>query len=80
MDIFRLLLSAVLLGGGVFYFAACLYAFSGQFRSHRENNGYTPTVSVIIAARNEEDTIGLLLGDLMKQNYPAEKTGVKIHG
>ncbi|MFC1540844.1 glycosyltransferase [Candidatus Latescibacterota bacterium] len=78
MDILRLLLSAIILGGGVLYFAACLYAFYGHFRSHREIDSNTPTVSVIIAARNEEKTIGLLLEDLLKQSYPAEKTEIVV--
>ena len=37
-----------------------------------------PTVSVIVAARNEEDNIGNLLEDLTEQSYPQEKLEIII--
>lgn len=63
----------VLIGGGIVYLAACLVAFTGHVRSHKRLENITPSVSVIIAARNEEKTIGKLLGDLLRQDYPADK-------
>ncbi|MFC1650976.1 glycosyltransferase, partial [Candidatus Latescibacterota bacterium] len=81
MDIINLILSAVILGGGFFYFASCLFAFSGHFRARRIVNDRTVntlTVSVVIAARNEEKNIGLLLDDLLKQNYPAGRTEIVV--
>jgi glycosyltransferase involved in cell wall biosynthesis len=37
--------------------------------SHITNTGESPFISVLIPARNEEKTIGLLLGDLLVQDY-----------
>jgi cellulose synthase/poly-beta-1,6-N-acetylglucosamine synthase-like glycosyltransferase len=81
MDIINLILSAIILGGGVFYLASCLFAFSGHFRAPRTSADIIPEipdVSVIIAARNEEDNIGLLLDDLLKQDYPAARTEIVV--
>ena len=66
MDMLRLVLTAVMIGGGAFYFGSCLFAFSGLYRRRgikADSATESPTVSVIIAARNEEANIGLLLGD-----------------
>ena len=65
------ILSITLVGGGIVYFGACLAAFSGHFRQRKRNPGYVPSVSVIVPARNEEVTIGALLDDLTRQEYPS---------
>lgn len=49
-----------------------LYFLSGLVRLKRQPKIYTtaePLVSVIIAARNEEENIGNLINDLIKQSY-----------
>ena len=73
MNILEAVMSCILLSGGFVYFVACLAAFAGHFKSRRIVSGYTPSVSVIIAARNEEGNIGSLLNDLLMQDYPHDK-------
>ncbi len=78
MDFFQALLSYILICGGAVYLLTCLIAFIGLLRSHMTNEGYTPSVSVIIAARNEEENIGFLLGDLLNQDYPPENLEIVV--
>jgi len=40
--------------------------------------GYTPTVAVIVAARNEEDVIGDCVSSLLRLEYPLEKLEIII--
>ncbi len=78
MEVLESILTYVLIGGGLIYLSACLIAFSGHFRNLEEREGYTPSVSVIIAARNEEKNIGGLLDDLLNQDYPSEKLEIVV--
>ncbi len=81
MDMLRLFLTAVMLGGGAFYCASCLYAFSGLFRRRgtaADSAAESPAVTVIIAARNEQDTIVLLLSDLLRQTYPEDRVEIAV--
>jgi len=73
-----MILSLIIIGGGLVYLSTCLIAFSGHFRSHKKLENHTPSISVIIAARNEEKNIGSLLNDLMKQDYPSEKIEIVV--
>lgn len=69
----EIILGYILIGGGAIYAVVCLFAFAGlQHRSPVRRGDYTPTVAVIIAARNEEEKIGGLLDDLLAQQYPPE--------
>ncbi len=61
----------LLIGGGTVYLAVCLAAFRGLFVRRDARSDSRPTVSVIIAARNEEGNIGHILDDLLAQSYPA---------
>lgn len=72
------IISVVIVGGGVVYFGACLAAFGGLFRQIGRNPDYSPSVSVIIPARNEEHTIGALLDDLAAQDYPSDKMEIIV--
>jgi biofilm PGA synthesis N-glycosyltransferase PgaC len=63
------------------YAAFMIYFLTGLFRL--KNNSFTkntdkPTVSIVIAARNEEENIGNLLDDLSQQTYPSGKLQVII--
>ena len=78
MAIFQNLISVVLICGGLVYLSACLFAFSGHFRLRQRDDDFKPFVSVIIAARNEEENIGFLLDDLLVQDYPAEKLEIIV--
>ena len=78
MDILKIILLFVLICGGLVYLSACIAAFSGHFRSHKKQNNYTPPVSVIIPARNEEKNIGALLEDLLNQDYPPERLEIVV--
>jgi len=60
----------VFVGCGLIYFAVCVISFIGLFVQMKRRSGYTPTVSVLIAARNEEESIAALLNDLLAQTYP----------
>ena len=64
-----------------FYASFMLYFFSGLIRLRKESivkHQDTPTVSIVVAARNEEENIGNLLVDLSQQTYPHEKVQVVI--
>lgn len=63
----------ILLALGVFYFLTCAVSFAGLFRQHPPVTTLAPFVSVITAARNEEDSIGDLIGDLVAQDYPSDR-------
>ena len=78
MSIAVTIMASVLIGGGIVYFAVCCAAFAGHFRTRRVNAGYSPTVSVIIAARNEEKNIGSVLDDLLMQDYPHDKLVITV--
>ncbi len=62
------------LAGGLFYFLACAVSFTGLFRKHPVVSTYTPFVSVITAARNEERSIGALLGGSCPGHRPTAAT------
>ena len=78
MGVFQTILSCILICGGLVYLSVCLVAFYGHFRSHVTIDNNTPSVSVIIAARNEEENIGFLLDDLLNQDYPSEKLEIVV--
>lgn len=64
------------------YSGLILFFFFGWRKLHRQGNGIrTGTgmkVSVIIAARNEDENIGPLMGSLASQDYPRDLTEVII--
>jgi len=72
------IISYVLIGGGVVYFAVCLLAFAGHFSLRTVFSDNTPSVSVVIAARNEEKNIGHLLNDLIEQDYPESRLQIIV--
>jgi len=63
----------------ILFLLTVLYALSMMFfaigltRLGEATNSDTPSVSVVIAARNEEDNIAPLLAALAEQDYPREK-------
>lgn len=59
----------ILLGG--YYCAVILSLVVGLRRVKFRKSDRRPTVSVIVAARNEEETIGPLLQQLVRQTYPS---------
>jgi biofilm PGA synthesis N-glycosyltransferase PgaC len=61
--------SLILLGG--YYCAVILSLIVGLQRIGYRKSSHRPLVSVIVAARNEEETIGLLLEQLVRQAYPS---------
>jgi cellulose synthase/poly-beta-1,6-N-acetylglucosamine synthase-like glycosyltransferase len=69
-------LEIVLLAGGAMYFSVCAVSLAGCRRRRERVKGYSPTVSVIVAARNAERTIGVLLDDLLSQDYPADRVEI----
>ncbi len=68
----------VFIGCGLIYFAVCLLSFVGLFVPLKKREGEQPTVSVIVPARNEEASIGLLLDDLLAQSYPADRYDITV--
>ena len=78
MKIVEIIMSIILVCGGFIYLSACLVAFYGLFRSHKKIKEHTPSVSVIIAARNEGKNIGSLLDDLLNQHYPHDKLEIVV--
>jgi len=71
MSVIQFGMVCILVCGIVVYCTACSIALAGHFRRIMAVEGYSPSVSVIIPVRNEEQHIGLLLDDLIRQDYPA---------
>ena len=75
MDIvlYLLLLSTVL------YALVALCFFFGLFRlNNQPRTDETPFISIVIAARNEADYIGLCLKSLKKQTYPSDRFEILV--
>ncbi len=49
-----------------------LYTLAAWKSHYRYNRAYRPSVSIIIAARNEEDNIGRCLDSMVRLTYPQE--------
>ncbi len=63
------------------YLAFILYIIAGLFRHNEQpitSTEETPFVSVVIAARNEEQNLPDLIQDLVNQEYPLDKLEVII--
>ena len=60
----------LLLGSTLMYAGGLLFFSFGLLFPNREQNADHPRISVVIAARNEEDTLPWLLQDLKNQSYP----------
>ncbi len=73
MSIFESATAVALVVGGTVYLFACIAALYGLTRPAREKIDRAPSVSVVIAARNEESNIGSVLADLLSQEYPHDK-------
>ncbi len=74
------MIETILLAATVVYGSTMLYLRFGLGRAnkYRRNEDYEPTVSVIVAARNEEESIGECLRSLSNVRYPREKLEVII--
>ena len=65
----------------LFYVGFMVFMISGLFKhTELEIKSYEtlPSVSVVVAARNEEDHIQHLINDLISQEYPLDKLEVVI--
>ncbi len=61
------------------YVLVALYFFFGLFRlSNQPRTAETPFISIVIAARNEADYIGLCLDSLKQQTYPPDRFEILI--
>ncbi|MBN2028615.1 glycosyltransferase [bacterium] len=60
------------------YCIGLLFFFTGLFLPNRKRQNEKPVISIIIAARNEENHIEHILGDLMNQTYPKNKVEIII--
>ncbi len=61
------------------YLLFTLYFTAGLHRLRNNSTpNYLPGVSVVIAARNEADTLQELLNDLVQQDYPKEKLDITV--
>ncbi|NQV38651.1 MAG: glycosyltransferase, partial [Candidatus Marinimicrobia bacterium] len=71
--------TAIALIGTLSYFYFILYILSGLRRlKPAEGLQHYPSVSVIIAARNEATNLPALLTSLLSQDYPTEKLEILI--
>ncbi len=69
----------VLIGAsGLIYCALLFTLFIGLFRLKEGKSTAQPSVSVIMAARDEEENIGKCLSDLTRQTYPADRYEVVV--
>lgn len=77
-----ILLTLILITSGMIYLAFLIIVNTGLLRLPDSpvevDNSKLPTVSVVIAARDEEKRIGKLLESLIKQDYPKEKFEVIV--
>ena len=78
MDLIQSGLMWILVIGAIVYVIACIAAFSGLMKTGRTVENFSPSVTVIVAARNEENSIGLLLTDLTGQDYPPDKLRIVV--
>ena len=79
MNVLQHIIMFILIGGSILYCLSCLYAFTGHLRRKRFNNRKSNLqVTVIIAARNEEKTLGFLLDDLIKQDYRHDRLRIVV--
>ena len=65
----------------LFYIGFMVFMISGLFKHTKlEIKSYEtlPNISVVVAARNEEDHIQHLINDLISQEYPIDKLEVII--
>jgi len=65
----------------IFYAAYMTYFFTGLLRLNNNplvRNHNESKISVVVAARNEEENIGYLLEDLSKQTYPSDKIQIIV--
>jgi len=70
-----LALHLVLVGGMALYILFTLYFITGiiRLKKYSITTERLPSVSVIVAARNEEESLPALLNDLSLQDYPNDK-------
>jgi len=74
-------LSYIVIGIFIFYAIFMLYFLSGLARLRKSStikSQKNTTVSIVVAARNEEESIGDLLLDLSRQTYPQAKLQIII--
>jgi len=72
------IISAIVLGLSAVYGSLLLLVLGGLFRLSKGRAGHLPEVSVVVAARNEEGSIGACLSALRAQTYPAERFEVIV--
>lgn len=72
------ILSVLLLGLSIIYLFGTLFISFGLFKIPSNKQYNQPSVSVIVAARNEEDNIKQLLHALESQDYPRDKLSIFI--
>ena len=75
------LIGYIFIGVFALYAAFMLYFLLGLIRLRKTpkiENSKEPTVSVIVAVRNEEENLKDLLEDLSRQTYPQEKLQIII--
>src|SRR3989338_7155257 len=75
----------IMIFGGVTFallFSFLLFVFSvfilSFFRKHTAHESYTPNVSIIVPAYNEQANIGKCLGSIAQLDYPKEKVEVIV--
>lgn len=78
MDLIQAGVMWILIIGAIVYSVACIAAFSGLMKSGSTVEDFSPSVTVIVAARNEEKSIGSLLTDLTGQEYPPDRLRIIV--
>jgi cellulose synthase/poly-beta-1,6-N-acetylglucosamine synthase-like glycosyltransferase len=68
----------ITLGLTIIYMLTLLFFLYGTFKTVKGTNEKLYSVSVIIAARNEEENIRYILDDLTKQNYPKHLYDISV--
>ena len=63
---------------GLFYLMIGVLLFRGIHRLHTGKAAGSPRVSIVLAARNEEENIGACLDTLLSQTYPENKIEIIV--
>jgi cellulose synthase/poly-beta-1,6-N-acetylglucosamine synthase-like glycosyltransferase len=77
LTVFEVLGFLLLATAGV-YIVSTLLIFAGLHRIQAADNKETPSLSVIVPARNEAENIETSLSSILKQDYPGEKYEVVV--
>lgn len=73
-----MIVNLLLLFGAIYLVMILLFASAAASSGSRMDQGFRPSVAIVIAARNEEEQIGACLESIVALRYPAELLDVVV--